>query len=344
MSDWIRWGVLGNATIARVCVIPALQQARNGVLQALATHRPAEARKTYDDPELQIYDEYADLLVDPQIDAVYIPLPNHLHKAWTIRALAAGKHVLCEKPLALNAAEAREMAAAAAANDRLLLEGFMYRFHPRSRKIRKMVAGNLLGRIRFIDTAFSFQLDADDDDFRLRPEHGGGALLDVGSYGVSVARWLLGEEPESVQAQAIYGPTGVDESIVGTLRFPGGCLAHIEASFSAALQQTFKVVGTEAVIELPHDAFIPWEAPARFRLRCGDETEGHLETVKGTDEYRRMVEHFADAALGRAPLAYSPADSIRNMRVLDGLAAAAREQRVISLDLDENRPATNFTN
>jgi predicted dehydrogenase len=194
-----------------------------------------------------------------------------------------------------------------------------------------VVAAGLLGQIRVIRTAFTFQLEAASDNYRLDPSRGGGALLDAGTYGVSLARWLLNEEPTTVQAEAVYGSSGIDQTMVATLRFASGCLAMVEASFEAALQQTYAVVGSEAAVELPHDAFIPWEKPAHFRLRCGKDPEGQLETVAGVDEYRRMVEHFADAVLGRTSLAYTPDDSVHNMEVLDAIARAARERRPVAL-------------
>ena len=160
---------------------------------------------------------------------------------------------------------------------------------------------------------------------------GGGALLDVGCYGVSVARWLLGAEPDRLQAQAIYHPSGVDVHFAGTLRFADSRLATVEASFVSALQQTFAVVGTEAAIELPHDAFVPWEKDARFTLRGRDQEMGREEIVPGADEYQLMVEHFSEAILNRTAPMFSPAESVRNMRVLDGLAEAARTGRTICM-------------
>ncbi len=323
MTDIINWGVLGNATIARVCVIPAIQKSRNGRVRAVASRAPERAEAlalAHDVPHA--YGSYEALLADPAIDAVYIPLPNHLHHPWTMRALAAGKHVLCEKPLARNAAEAQEMVDAAAAADLLLMEAFMYRFHPRSRKIKQLVDDGALGEPRLIRTAFTFNL-GDGDNIRLHPEMGGGALLDTGCYGVSLARWLLGAEPTGVQAQAVYGPTGVDLNVVGTLRFESGALAVIEASFVSALQQTYSIIGSAGAIELPHDAFIPWEKEARFSQRGVEDEAGDIHTIPGADEYQLMVEHFAEAVLGQAPLAFDPADSVRSMAVLDRLARAA---------------------
>ena len=149
MSETVRWGVMGNANIARVCVIPAIQKSKNGRVRVLATRRPAEARQTATEHNIaHVYGSYQELLDDPEIDAIYVPLPNRLHHPWTIKALRAGKHVLCEKPLACNAAQAREMARAAEDAGKLLLEAFMYRFHPRTCRIKQLVDAGAIGRVR----------------------------------------------------------------------------------------------------------------------------------------------------------------------------------------------------
>ena len=206
---------MGNANIARVCVIPAIQKSRNGGVHALATRSPKNANQVAGENRIaQVYDSYEDLLADPEIDCVYIPLPNHLHHPWTLKALRAGKHVLCEKPLACNADQAGEMASAARDAGLVLMEAFMYRFHPRSQRIKQMVVEGNIGTPCLVRSAFCFRMGekdwADAENARLKPEMGGGALLDVGCYGVSVARWLLGDEPIRVQAQALY------------CRWPGG--------------------------------------------------------------------------------------------------------------------------
>ena len=332
MASEIQWGVLGNATIARKCVIGAIQKSRNGSLRALASRSPETAREVVRQHGIpKLYGNYQALLDDPVVTAVYIPLPNHLHRPWAQKALTAGKHVLCEKPIACNTQEAEAMAAAARKADRLLMEAFMYRFHPRSRRIKAMVDQGEIGRPRLIRAAFSYHMAADilqsGDNARLQPDMGGGALLDVGCYGISVARWLMNAEPTSVQAQASYHPSGVDWHLIGSLYFGPRRMAVVEASFIAALQQTYSVVGDRGAIDLPHDAFIPWEKDALFVLRGRDDETGTRQTIAGVDEYRLMVEHFADAVLGRSTLAYPPEESIANMRVLDALSRAARSGR-----------------
>ena len=336
MAKALKWGVMGNANIARVCVIPAIQKSRNGGVHALATRSPKDASQVAGENRIaQVYDSYEALLADPEIDCVYIPLPNHLHHPWTLKALRAGKHVLCEKPLACNADQAGEMASAARDAGLVLMEAFMYRFHPRSQRIKQIVVEGNIGTLCLVRSAFCFRMGekdwADAENARLKPEMGGGALLDVGCYGVSVARWLLGGEPIRVQAQAVYHSGGTDVHVVGSLSFPENALATVEASFVSALQQTFTVVGREGAIELPHNAFVPWEKDAGFILRNYDQEAGQEYVIPGADEYQLMVEHFADAVLEKTELLYPVEDSIGNMQVLDALAQAARAAETINL-------------
>ena len=322
--------------IARKCVIGAIQKSRNGIVHALATRSPADAAQVASDNDIgKVYAGYDALLADPDVDAVYVPLPNHMHLPWTLKALSTGKHVLCEKPLACNAREAQQMAAQAKASGLLLMEAFMYRFHPRSRCIKQKVDQGAIGKLCLVRSAFCYHMDDDilqsGGNARLKPEMGGGALLDVGCYSVSVARWLTGAEPIAVQAQAVYHPDGVDIHLVGTLRFEEEKLAVIEASFISALQQTYTVVGRDGAIELPQNAFIPWEKNAVYTQRSKDEEVGQEHVIHGADEYQLMVEHFSDAVLGRINLDHTPADSIANMRVLDALSKAAKTRNTVRL-------------
>jgi xylose dehydrogenase (NAD/NADP) len=334
MNPSIRWGIIGNATIARKCVIPAIFNSANGRIQALASRNPkkAEALATkYNIP--QLYSHYGSVIEDKQVDAVYVPLPNHLHKEWTIKALEAGKHVLCEKPLACNAAEAMEMAQVASKNGLHLMEALMYRFHPRSRVIHQMVSRGKIGALRLVHVSFCFHIEEEilkkKENARLKKK-GGGALLDVGCYGVSVARWMMGENPESVQATAHFNSEGVDIHAAGVLHFRNKGLATFEASFISALQQTFSIVGEAGSFELPHNSFIPWEKDVTYVYRGRNEEIGKQEVVPGSDEYRLMVEHFSDVIIRGISPWLETTDSIQNMRVLDALAESARTgQRVV---------------
>jgi predicted dehydrogenase len=336
MADQIKWGILGNAMIARKCVIGAIQKSCNGRVHALATRSPGNAAEVASINSIgKVYDNYDALLADSEVDAVYVPLPNHMHLPWTLKALSAGKHVLCEKPLACNAQEAQQMASKASASGLHLMEAFMYRFHPRSQRIKQAVDQGAIGKPCLVRSAFCYHMDDEilqsGSNARLKTEMGGGALLDVGCYSVSLARWLMGAEPTAVQAQAVYHPDGVDMHLVGTLRFEEEKLAVFEASFISALQQTYTVVGRDGAIDLPHNAFIPWEKDAVYTQRNQDEEVGEKHVLEGTDEYQLMVEHFSDAVLGRMKLAHTPDDSIANMRVLDALSRAAKTNNTVYL-------------
>lgn len=329
----IGWGVLGNATIARLAVVPAIQRAGNGFLAAVGSRSGARAVALAQASQATAYDSYEAVLADPAVAVVYIPLPNHLHLPWTLKALAAGKHVLVEKPFALNATEAQAMAEAAEAAGKVLAEAAMWRYHPRSRRIRALVQAGELGQIRSLRAAFTFLAKPGPENQRLfRRALGGGSLLDVGTYAVGLVRWILGEEPVAVTAQAQWNEEGVDLSLVGTLRFGSGALATIESGFTTALQQTYTILGTAGAIEFAgHDAFIPGQRPAGFQRRRPAEPAGEAITLPGADQYQLMVEHMGAVILGQQTLAIPPADSVRQMIVLDALRAAAQNQQTIWL-------------
>ena len=326
----LNWGVLCTSLVGRLAVIPAIQRSANGRVLAIASRnleKASQAAAEFDIP--RAYGAYQELLDDPHVQAVYIPLPNSLHREWTVRAAAAGKQVLCEKPLALNAAEADEMIAACEGHGVQLMEAFMYRFHPRSIAVKELIESGAIGPIQLVRAAFAF-LHRDPSDYRFKPEMGGGALLDVGGYAVSAARWLIGAEPIEVQATAYYGPeSGVDETLGGLLRFPGGEIGVVTCSFRTALRQNYEVVGRDGVIEVSL-AFVPEGEEAPLVLIRGAD----VETVRfpKTDQYQLMVEHFADCVLHGRPLRFPPTEARANMRVLDALAQSARTGRLIRLD------------
>ncbi len=268
----------------------------NGHIVAMASRDQARARELLRPyPGARVAESYEALLADPEVDAVYNPLPNSLHKEWTLRALDAGKHVLCEKPLGVDAREAEEMAAAAERTSRHLMEAFMYRFHPAMRDFVESVREPL-----HLEASFGFQLK-DPNDVRMQAALGGGALLDVGCYTVSVARWILGE-PDGVSARAAF-ENDVDVTTTGMLSFQSGATASVWASLESPEEQELKIVTRREVLRRPRP-FSSYRDPH--------------------DPYQLMVESFAESVLHDRPVEIPPAESIANMRVLDRMRAAAR--------------------
>ena len=324
--DKVRWGVLSTASIATEKVIPGLRRSSLGDLVAIASRSAATARSVA--AALGIprwHASYEALLDDPEVDAVYIPLPNHLHREWTVRALQAGKHVLCEKPLALTTADAEAMADAAEAAGRLLMEAFMYRHHPSWIALRELVASRRLGRLAAVDSWFSYFND-DPANIRNILAYGGGALYDIGCYSVSLSRMLFGAEPLDVSASIVRDPmSGVDVLTSGTLSFADGvasftCATRVEAD------QRVHVYGTlgRAQIEIPFN--IPPTLLTRVLVTSGGEPPEApaTETLEfaPADPYACEADAFAAAILEGRPAPVSPADAIANLRVIERLFAA----------------------
>jgi D-xylose 1-dehydrogenase (NADP+, D-xylono-1,5-lactone-forming) len=320
----VSWGVLSTANIGRKVGVPSIVASTNGVLTAVASRDAARARAfAAEFGGVRAHGSYEALLADPDVDALYVPLPNALHEEWTVRALEAGKHVLCEKPLAPTAAACRRMGAAAAANGRLLMEAFMFRFHPRTRAVGARVAEGAVGRPRRLDAAFSFVVRRA-DDVRLSADLAGGALLDVGCYTVDAARRLLGEEPVEAVAFAEYGDSGVDVETVGLLRFPSGAVANVACALTLPRLERVVVHGDAGRIEVDR-AFVASHDALGYDLIDAAGALVH-QPVDGVDQYRLMVEAFADRVLGREPDAPTSdaAEAARTVAALEALAASAR--------------------
>jgi len=318
----LRWGVLGTANIARAAVIPALQHSNNGELVAVASREEEKARAFAAKQGIpRAYGSYEALLAAEDIEAVYIPLPNSLHREWTIKAAEAGKHVLCEKPLALNATECIAMDAAVRQNGVKLMEAFMYRFHPQTEKVLELIHGGAIGEPQMIYAAFTFRL-TNPANIRLQPQLGGGSLMDVGSYCVNVSRTLAGAEPVEVQAYARWGKTGVDEEMAGVLRFGDGLLAQFSCALTLERREFYQVAGPEGHIDVP-SAFLPHTKDTLVYERHGRHGAA-THTIPGVDEYQLEVQHFADCVLHDKPCRYPPAEAAANMRVIEALYRSAR--------------------
>lgn len=326
----LRWGILSTANIGRKALIPAIQAAANGSLEAVASRDEARARAFAKKEGIpRALDSYQALLEDDGIDAIYNPLPNSLHREWTIRAAEAGKHILCEKPLGLSAVECREMASAAEANGVKLLEAFMYRFHPRTEQVLEMVHSGAIGELKEIRSSFTFLLDRP-GDIRWNAELGGGALMDVGCYCVNLSRSLAGEEPVEVRAMANFRESGLDEQMAGSLRFADGLLAHFDCALTMERTEVYQVMGTDGHIRVM-DAFVPGTEEVDIE-RFDVENNLTRLPVPGADQYRLMVEDFARSVLTDRPLRYSAEEAALNMAVVQALNESARgDGRVVAV-------------
>jgi predicted dehydrogenase len=325
----VRWGVLGAANIALRKVVPAMQRSRHCRVVALASRDPARARAAADGAGIaRAHGSYEALLADPDVDAVYNPLPNHLHVPWSIRAAEAGKHVLCEKPVALSADEARALLAVRDRTGVQIAEAFMVRAHPQWLAVRDLVRAGRIGELRLVAGHFSYYR-VDPADIRSRREWGGGALMDIGCYPVMLARWLFGAEPLDVAGMIERDPSlGVDRLTSGMLRFERG-----QATFTCSGQlvphQRMHVFGTTGRIEVE----IPFNAPpdraCRIRVDDGREPGAAGEAIElpAADQYTLQADRFAEAVRGVGTVPVPLEDSIGNMAVLDALFRSAESGR-----------------
>ncbi|MSP12397.1 MAG: Gfo/Idh/MocA family oxidoreductase [Chloroflexi bacterium] len=327
----IRFGILGAARIARTQLIPAMRQSAEVELVAIASRDGAKAQAAA--LELNIpraYGSYEELLADPDVDAIYNPLPNHLHAEWSIKAAQAGKHILCEKPLAMNVDECLEMGAAADKASVILMEAFMYRFHPRFELARQLVAGGKIGRLRTIRSSFSFTL-TNPENIRMKPEWGGGALMDIGCYCINASRLLAGSEPDIAFAWAENGDTGVDMAYNGMLHFPGAqgeVVAQFDVSYLAVRNQSYEAAGTGGSLHVRQGAFLPPDhdpKPIELLTHEGATTL----TAEGANPYMRMVDHFARCIRGQETLRWTVTDAAANMAAIEALATSARSGRPV---------------
>ena len=301
MPKPIKWGILGAAAIADGAIIPAIAASGNSSVLAIASRDVERARVMAGKHGIdKVHATYADLCADTNVDAVYVALPNSLHSEWSIRALEAGKHVLCEKPLAVTVLEGERMAMAAKLANRLLMEAFMYRFSPRIERFRASVHGLPL----HVHSAFAYPT-TERGNIRLSEALGGGALMDLGCYAVSVARLFLGEP---VQVKAFANVIGVDRSVSAALLFPARGLATIWASFEAPEHQHLTVITSEGVFHFEGRPFGAWYDP---------------QQPERLAPYVEMVQAFSKSVLTQSPVPLSVEDSLNNLRVIEEIRRSA---------------------
>lgn len=323
--DRIRWGVLSTAKIGREKVIPATQQSQFGSVVAIASRDLSHAKDVATKLNIErAYGSYDELLSDPNVDAVYIPLPNHMHVPWSLRALAAGKHVLCEKPIGLSVLEAEELANGAAAQPQLkVMEAFMYRFHPQWQAARQLVRDGRIGELRTIDSQFSYYND-DPLNIRNQPGMGGGALMDIGCYPISLSRFLFGAEPVRAMSHIELDPTTqVDRLTSAVLEFAAGT-ATFTCGTQIAPYQRVNIFGTTGRIEIEIPFNAPPDRPCRIWLQTGAEL-GSAEEIRFDvcNQYTLQADVFARAILDDTPVPTPLADAIANMRVIERVVASA---------------------
>lgn len=330
----IAWGILGTAKIAERELVPALQESETANLLAIASRKLIKAKRFAAKHRIpRAYGSYEELLKDPDIEAVYIPLPNHLHYKWTIKAAELGKHVLCEKPLARSVDEVTEMFAACEANHVLLMEGFMYRFHPQTQRVQELLKQKVIGEPRLIRVAHSFPLHLLDreEDFRWQMETGGGNLLDLGVYCIDTARYLFQADPIRAFATSSYDSKHSAEAETrGILEFPGNRVATVDSSFLLTTRKEYEVVGAKGRIR----ALVPYN-PGRGKdnkIEVTIQGKRTLETIKARNEYRLEVDHFSGCITDKTPPGVSKESSIANIRVLHALEESVHSGVPVTID------------
>ena len=320
----VKWGIISTADINRK-VIPGAKASPKVDLIGVASRAEARAGEYARQWEIErAYGSYESLLADPDIEAVYISLPNTLHCEWSIRALEAGKHVLCEKPFTRHPKEAKKAFDVADKAGRILSEAFMYRHNPQTKKLKQLVSEGAIGQLRLIRSVFSYAL-YDDDNIRLRTDVEGGALMDVGCYNVSGSR-LLGGEPEHVFGEAWYGPSGTDWVFTGMMRFTGDVIATFDCGTALPERDELEAIGSEGSLFLDD----PWHCDEPLiELRKDGEVQ-RIE-LQQEDSYRLEVENVSDAIRGEAEPLLGREDALGQARVLEALHESATSGRPVSL-------------
>jgi predicted dehydrogenase len=327
MTDPVRWGILGSADIAIKKVIPAMQASELSRVEAIASRSLSRAQSTADMLGIErAHGSYEDLLADPEIEAVYIPLPNHLHAEWAIAAAAAGKHVLCEKPLALTSQSAREMIEAADNAGVKLMEAFMYRLHPQWVQVRGMLREGLIGDLLSIQSFFSYR-NLDPDDIRNIADFGGGALFDIGCYQVNAARLLFDSEPSAVKAMVRRDDRFGTDVVTSVLLDFDGRHATFTCSTQLEDDQRVHIQGTTGrlLVEIPFN--IPPDRPTRIFAFAGGEppvSPGmEIHEVAPADQYGVQADAFSRAIRDDGPVPTDPRDAVANLEVIERIFADA---------------------
>jgi D-xylose 1-dehydrogenase (NADP+, D-xylono-1,5-lactone-forming) len=323
----LRWGLLSTANINRALIKPLRASTRNR-LAAVASRSQASADAYAKKWKIaRAFGSYEAMLADPDIDVVYNSLPNHLHAQWTINAVEAGKHVLCEKPMGLMSAEVDAMAAAAKKHGKVVAEAFMYRHHPQTLKVKELVESGAIGKLQLVRGSFTFKMDTD-VNVRLVPEWGGGSIWDVGCYPISYTRFIVGAEPLEVFGQQVTGSTGIDDSFFGQMRFPGEIYAQFDCGFRTPFRTHLEVVSSEGTITVP----LPFKPGLNEKIRL-DRAGSKSEIIKIPKQelYIGEVEDMADVILLGKTQRVSLADSRANVATIAALLESAKTGKPVNL-------------
>jgi predicted dehydrogenase len=327
MADRVTWGVLSTAKIGVEKVIPAMQRGARCHIAAIASRDPQRAQGAASALGIpRAYGSYEALLADPAIEAIYNPLPNHLHVPWTIRAMEAGKHVLCEKPVALDAAEAEQLLAARARTGRIVAEAFMVRHNPQWQRARELTRSGALGEVRAIQTFFCY-VQLDPANVRNQADIGGGGLMDIGCYAILTARHIFGAEPLRVAALIDRDAAmRIDRLTSALMEFPGNRHLTFTCSTQLAPHQRVTIAGTKARLEILIPFNAPNDRPCRIVIDEGNDLHGGGATVEDfpvVDQYGLQGDAFARVVRGEATLDHPIEDAIANMRAIDATFRAA---------------------
>ncbi|WP_456272956.1 Gfo/Idh/MocA family protein [Bacillus sp. AK031] len=330
----VKWGIMSTANIAKKALIPALKNCGNAEVAAIASTsgKAAEAAKEFSIPKA--YQSYEELLEDPDIQAVYIPLPNTMHKEWVIKTARKRKHVLCEKPAALTPEDVKEMADECRANDVLFMEAFMYQFHPQHHRVKELLEEGAIGDVRHMHSVFTFKLDFEKhkDNIRLNQGLGGGSVWDVGCYCIHSSRFILGQEPSEVYVKGNFNEHfGVDTKASGILSFKDGVTASFDSSFEQPMYDFYEVSGTKGSIKVPFayrsDRFPGGEVSILITNEKGEERK---ETLSG-NQYEIQAAHFSQCILeGKQPV-YSPDETMRNIKTIQACYQSMKTNEPVQL-------------
>lgn len=328
----VRWGILGAARVNER-LLPAIVEAANAKLIAIGSRRPGAAAQTLgqyapEQSDVSTYDSLEEVLTNPDIDAVYIPLANHEHAEWTLRAIERGKHVLCEKPMALTIADIDAIKAAATKHKVTVMEGFMYRFHPQHARVKEIIASGVIGEIRSIRSSFSFMMRPA-RMYRLQEDvrNGGGAMWDIGCYAVHSARMFFDQVPVAVTALSKYVESGADVATSGIIDFGDGKFSHFDFSFERARRSEYELIGTQGGLKCHAVWQLPGDVPViSWWTETGEQQE---ERLAESNHFRLEIEGFSDSILNGTQPLLSLDDAKANCQIIVSALQSAAEGRTV---------------